>query len=300
MKYYATNERCVDAYVNKRSYDGRTPNSNVYFERDVIFSYGEHFPMAVRLSDGFYILNGDRYSSTTSNHQSLLFQAIPNCYRVEIPFSALREAFAEHGVRYMSGLVREIQKIKVLDWIDDSYVDTGRLNKEGEKIFDHVLGGSLFEYEGRKFISSLDSSGSGRGLFFLTELADKSVNTVVEAFESMKPDSVKRAEEEGSDVMRQGEWFFIPIDDLLDSVKEHAKKKYVLKNSESDREDRHFVTEGMSVQGRQFAKGVVRHSRGEHKMLKLYDEGTKVKDRIWFEAFENVQVNSWSASGDVD
>ena len=58
--------------------DGRTPNGNIWFEGDVIYSYGTHFPMAVRLPGGFYVLNGDRYSPTTSNHQRPLFEAIPN------------------------------------------------------------------------------------------------------------------------------------------------------------------------------------------------------------------------------
>lgn len=43
---------------------------NVFFEGDVLYSYGTHFPLAVKCRNG-YILNGDNYSSSTGQHQSL-------------------------------------------------------------------------------------------------------------------------------------------------------------------------------------------------------------------------------------
>ena len=48
--------------------------SNMFCERDIIYSYGYHFPMAkhlgVRDHEEFFVLNSDRYSSSTSRHQS--------------------------------------------------------------------------------------------------------------------------------------------------------------------------------------------------------------------------------------
>lgn len=51
-----------------------TPKSkNLYVsEKGVLYSYGEHFPLAVKLSDGSVAYNHDRYSSTTSKHLSFL------------------------------------------------------------------------------------------------------------------------------------------------------------------------------------------------------------------------------------
>lgn len=40
--------------------------------RPAIFSYGEHFPMALRRPDGTILVNAARYSATTSKHQSAL------------------------------------------------------------------------------------------------------------------------------------------------------------------------------------------------------------------------------------
>lgn len=299
-QYYGTNEECVDAYVNMRSYDGRTPTENMYFDGNVIYSYGSHFPMAVRLQNGFYILNGDKYSTTTGKHQSILWRQIPNTKRVEIPYSALLGALGRGTWRGYGNLVTDILDINVIEWKEDRYVNTGRFTKDGNIIYDHILGGTLFELDGRMFLSSIDESGTGHGLFFLTEIVDKTVATIDEAFESLKPEEVKQAEASGETVLRQGEWFFVPVEQVEKEITENSEKKYMLKNRDEQREDRHFATDGAEFEGRQFVRGVIRHNGGEHRQLKLYEEGTRASKRPWFEAFENIQVESWAASGNVD
>ena len=56
---------------------------HLYIAKNVLFSYGEHFPMAIRLKDlvnnsiGYkFIINKDSYSKTTSRHQGMLLRAI--------------------------------------------------------------------------------------------------------------------------------------------------------------------------------------------------------------------------------
>ena len=74
----------------------------------------------------------------------------------------------------------------------------------------------------------------------------------------------------------------------------------MIKNRAEDREDRHYASEGFMMDGMQFVRGIVKHTVKQHRMLKLYKEGTKAKDRKWFAQHESVQANSWSASGNVD
>ena len=53
--------------------------NSVFIEGNVIYSYGHHFPMAIRLFDteGFkFIWNRDHYSQTTKKCQNWLFDAI--------------------------------------------------------------------------------------------------------------------------------------------------------------------------------------------------------------------------------
>jgi len=42
---------------------------NIFYRGDTIYSYGTHFPMAVKCRNG-YVLNGDAYSPSTSRHQT--------------------------------------------------------------------------------------------------------------------------------------------------------------------------------------------------------------------------------------
>lgn len=312
---------CIAAFVAQTTDHGRS--GNVFFENDVIYSYGYHFPMAVRLPNGLFVCNGDKYSVTTSSHQSQLFQTIGNRSRCEIPFSAL--ANLSEGGRW--NVLRVVQELKLLDWQNDQYIDTGRVSERtGATIWEHVLGAVLFTYKGQHWLSGLDETGVRGRLFFLTRLSPAQMRkygrpkTVAEAFELLKPDEVKAAELAGRRVYRQGEWFFVEFEptyyDYVDP--KQVKKGYVLQHRDRKREARHHATEGVRVPNLgQFVRGVVRHGmmrqtvrwngevvrwrdRSEHKQLKLYEEGTKPKDRKWFQVFESPQVISFAATGAVD
>lgn len=50
--------------------------SNMYIEQNVIYSYGSHFPIAVRLEKNVYLFNKDGYSHTTAKHKSYVLRAI--------------------------------------------------------------------------------------------------------------------------------------------------------------------------------------------------------------------------------
>ena len=307
MQRFDTNEELIRRYLDGYYEDGKTPNGNLFFEKEILYSYGYHFPLAVDLGR-LYVLNGDKYSVTTSSHQSTLFRLVPNSMRVEIPFSALASMMIAKGKRIyaQSNVAIEVMEFNVIDWENDRYLDTGRLNKQGEPIMDHVLGGSLFEYEGSYFVTGMDLSGvDPRGMFFLTEIATEQIEkfgeptSMVEAMELLKPDEVKKAEEAGCKVYRQGEHFFIEVSDEHFKVGD-VQKPYMIKNMAEDREDRHYASEGFMMDGMQFVRGIVKHMGKQHRMLKLYKEGTKAKDRKWFVQHESVQANSWSASGNVD
>ena len=60
---------------------------HVYYSGDIMYSYGSHFPLLIRHSWG-YLLNADKYSSTTSSHQSMCRSVAT----IQIPLSALRTA----------------------------------------------------------------------------------------------------------------------------------------------------------------------------------------------------------------
>ncbi len=65
-----TNREIAQRFA-KGATSGRTGNKTIYIVGDVIYSYGPHWPIAVRKGNQAFI-NGDKYSVTTSKHTSLV------------------------------------------------------------------------------------------------------------------------------------------------------------------------------------------------------------------------------------
>lgn len=109
--------RWMDRALNRTDRDLGT-NGTVFYIGDTIFSYGEHFPMAIIMRErpptaedrvwdarhcptvgapSWVLVNGDLYSITTSQHQGLVRSVIANTWlpSVIIPFTALRAARIE-------------------------------------------------------------------------------------------------------------------------------------------------------------------------------------------------------------
>jgi hypothetical protein len=109
------NEDVIKEFVNYGT-DETIKTKNVFFEQDVLFSYGYHFPMAVRLKDG-WIINKSKCSSTTSKHQYYLKRLISGNIQ-EMNTHDLKEfllseiARNEKGMRFIT--FEELHKLKML------------------------------------------------------------------------------------------------------------------------------------------------------------------------------------------
>jgi hypothetical protein len=85
------------------------------------------------------------------------------------------------------------------------FVETRRPTKDNwQHGYWHILGTAIIEYEGRCFLCGLDE-----GTYFVCELPAKPRNCD-HAYEMLKPKPVRDAEADGLEVLRQGEWFFVP------------------------------------------------------------------------------------------
>lgn len=363
-------------YSGDYEYGVNRSNYSVMFEGDVIYSYGHHFPMAIRkrTSDGrvWYLVNGDTVSTTTSSHQAEVRRVLErNCATmVIIPFSALRAA----GIDPLS----DETGLELIDQEPERYIRRRRKDyRTGEWVeYDaHLLGASLFKANGFRaeeitqeewenageerwdrtkyrreetyrdgqwvyrylkltpevgyFLSGLDETGRDPWTsYFLAQLDiehyGRAPQTVEEAYWALKPEAVTQAEIDGIEVQRQGEWFFVKVDEgeeaYLDALAKDCEKElkksgkdfyetdtllYVrgglLQNRDHNREKRHKATRMLVLKGRDpvsgeevlttYVKGTIRHTQGQHRMLKL--EG-------WYSAHENMQINSWVAAGRID
>jgi len=132
---YGTNDEVIEAYFRGRSQPNKTSNGNVYHDGDVLYSYGSHFPLAYQLSNGWYMLNGDTYSSTTSAHQSLCRQNVRGTHFV-IPFSVFRTASLDY------------KKIVPLDYEGEKMTPYWYKDKDGNRVmgYHHLMGSTLFKY----------------------------------------------------------------------------------------------------------------------------------------------------------
>lgn len=56
-----------------------TKTRHLFYEDNILYSYGYHFILCVKLKDG-YIVNSDGYSMTTSTHKGILIRAITDFF----------------------------------------------------------------------------------------------------------------------------------------------------------------------------------------------------------------------------
>lgn len=70
-----SNTRAVAQAFARDQAEPSTANS-VFHVGGVIYSYGQHWPLAVKLDDKRVLLNNDRYSTTTSHHRSAVAGAL--------------------------------------------------------------------------------------------------------------------------------------------------------------------------------------------------------------------------------
>jgi hypothetical protein len=82
------NNDIINDFVNT---ENQTKTNNVFIEKRAIYSYGYHFPMALKLSNNVFILNKDGYSMTTSRHKNALKRAIGNSKIIEVNTAQLKD-----------------------------------------------------------------------------------------------------------------------------------------------------------------------------------------------------------------
>lgn len=75
MKTVFTNSEIVHEFNLQNQSHGQTPNNNIFFEYNKIYSYGYHYLLAQFLDNETILINDKGYSNTTSKHISLVTSA---------------------------------------------------------------------------------------------------------------------------------------------------------------------------------------------------------------------------------
>lgn len=75
-KVFTSNASCIHTFAQRTHDEGRTPNSNIFFSGDKIYSYGYHYLLGEFLNDGeAIIINDCGYSNSTAKHINIIFGA---------------------------------------------------------------------------------------------------------------------------------------------------------------------------------------------------------------------------------
>jgi hypothetical protein len=289
---------------------------NVYYYGDELYSYGGHFILAIRGDFGSGIrclVNGDVYSSSTSQHTSMVIQTCkPN---IQIPFSAMREA----GINP--------RNIEIIDRTQDQtweicpicggtmvphptdvklvHQKSGKdicLDKEGNParpLWRHRLGAVLFKHGKKKYLSSFDEQETGRQAYFLCELPKTKLMKVEEVYELLKPTAVQIAEQTHSLVRRQGDFFFIQAESKEQPMSKTIRKddKFHIERDQRIGESSHVASFAL-LHGKKLiaVKGVITHApKGRSKTHKRLCLG-----KTWFYPAKNTAIQGWTAAGNVD
>ena len=289
--------------------------SNMLIDGDILYSYGQHFPLAVRRKWGAgiaYLINGDRYSISTASHQrQCITKLTPN---VQVPFSALIAAGLTHWQRVPRS------ELRIAAHQSDRYYETcvhcGRevigaqgatsdaptcayrhaddatplcSAADGRTHSHHVLGAVVLEHEARFFLSSIDDQEGWRThAYFLCELPCPA-RSVQEAFDALVPQAVREAKKVGTEVRRQGDIFVIATSRETRENRSMTQRHFRLFGTA------HIATEAR-INGAVYVRGTLRHApaerRPQHARLHL--------GKTWWLATKNLALASWNAAGNVD
>ncbi len=120
MRNVGTNSEVIDAFFDPEA-EGphRNGGNTVYWnkDKDTLYSYGPHFPLAHRHHSGCYLFNGDVYSPTTSAHQrSAATHREDTRGDITISFTALEAAGIDYGSKRLRIIASEQDMEKWFDW----------------------------------------------------------------------------------------------------------------------------------------------------------------------------------------
>ena len=322
-------ENAVNVFIS-----GKGPQTNVatYRINSKIVIQG-NTTVAYRAKNGDIVMNSQVLSLTGFERaflsgESIIQNTIKSKAKVSIPFNVLESA----------GL--KLNETKIIEQGPEETFQIKKVNHySNDTETRHFTGYLILENAGRKFFMDIDRIEIKHGIFnvFFVEI-DSKVKNYNEAYNSMKPDIVKTAENQGLKVLRQGEWFFIPTGEKAQVLERNIHSRLLRAEENNNLKDimtlQHFhVSHGKGRPNGLFRPvfngqvindtvcGIVTHSGREHRPLNLgylnlenenhkpeifekgYSYHNTSTDRIEVDLYKivgNTTVSNFTITGDVD
>jgi hypothetical protein len=268
---------------------------------------GQTAQLAVRLKDGSILTNGARFDTPIDWHQRQIIRALEKSgHRFGVvPFHSITAAWTDGKIDDWSRApfgVSDLQKevSVVVPSGGEAWKRVKVRDKDGRLTFRqiHTLGDSVLRVKDRFYLSGVDETGKGNGMYFFAELAAKNAPlTLEEAYSALKPRVVREAEDRELNVLRQGEWFAIPTQVLTSELMRDVdrgiasyRRRHVLGKDGHHELEEAVLYEAGERKGQVYARGVLRHTKDEHTDLDL---GTM----RWYLVVHNVVGASYTLSG---
>ncbi len=268
---------------------------------------GQTAELAVRLKDGSILTNGARFETPINEHQRNLISALEDSqHRFSVvPFHSITAAWTDGDIDDwsdapfdISDLQKEVSVVVPSGGEGWKQVEVKDKNGRITKRTIHTLGDSVLRVKDRFYLSGVDETGKGSGMYFFAELATKQAPpTLEEAYNMLKPKMVREAEGRELNVLRQGEWFAIPArvstSELMRDVERGIaayRQRHVLGKDGHHELEEAVVYKAGEHKGQVYARGVLRHTKDEHEDLDL---GTG----RWYLVVHNVVGASYTLSG---
>lgn len=290
---------------------------------------------AVKLDNGTFVVNADRYSHATDRHIADLLSELRQeqkaysviSYRllrnlgIDVRNESIRNMIRIHeraednsyvvfegGSSQMIDLDGEQVELTYENFesvLKKHYGNIGQLNthkanskRSAYKSF-HVMGGCVFSVGVSKFWSSTDSTQA-----FICELPRDAYGiTIADAIKSLIPDTARRAMEAGLNVIRQGEYFFSPISAKPSDVyiTRDNMRWYEIPERKSKPSD--FKGVPLMSTCHHTAKLAVECSRDQYVsgyILDAQHRKTLLEDKKWYEVEHNRALQSTSTNRKID
>lgn len=268
---------------------------------------GQTVELAVRLKDGSILTNGARFDEPIGWHQRQIISALEESKRrfSVVPFHSITAAWTEGEIDDwsnapfgISDLQKEVSVVVPSGGEEWKHVKVKDKNGRTIERQIHTLGDSVLRVKDHFYLSGVDETGHGSGMYFFAELATKQApSTLEDAYNALKPKVVREAEGRELNVLRQGEWFAIPTQvltselmrDVDRSIAVYRQRHVLGKDGHHELEEAVLYRAG-GRKGQAYARGVLRHTQDEHEDLDL---GTV----RWYLVVHNVVGASYTLSG---
>ncbi len=151
-RVFSKGEDVIDLFVNRKQDEARC--SNIFFEKDKIYSYGKHYELGRFLDPGTVLINDDGYSKTTKRHVTKLYieckhSKVRSFFKSDTKPKAIVKVMQDALVKYKRARRPNIYKNIILDAIErfHAYDDYNKMLPKGHPEFRDWLREDVESYD---------------------------------------------------------------------------------------------------------------------------------------------------------